>query len=136
MASCAHDLKQDGWSDAPIITTRNSLANAVNTLRHQGHCYTENVENIHIAASDFIGNYFVSSRYIKGEIMRQEDSWSAKLKPDLPRNLTLAKGTKIRLTENIKTELGLVNGGPGIRFYLIIYRARVLHYNRSQHNCS
>ncbi|GAW05036.1 ATP-dependent DNA helicase PIF1 [Lentinula edodes] len=102
------DFQQDGWSDAVLITPRNSARKMWNSSALRRHCTRTGTRLCSCPAEDMIGTTPLATN------MRMNVA-SIKIKEigNLPHHVEIAVGMKAMVLLNIATEADLVNGTRG-----------------------
>jgi hypothetical protein len=134
----AIDLLSPEWISAPIIVTRNEIADAINAFKHRTHCNTNSVTEYVISSYDTIGGLPLQED-LKKDLLQAETTSDphGKLRLNdkiIPRVIHLSKGAKIMLLHNFKLDLNLVNGALGTVYDIIITEDSKAHLSNSAPN--
>ena len=81
--------------------------------RVHAHCAKKNVVEVVIASNNYYKSNMITKRSMLEQIRTSELKSSDSKQASQARTITIAMGARVRLTENIATDLGLANGTIG-----------------------
>lgn len=106
------DFKSEPWASAPLVTPQHAVCKTWNESAVRKACRESGHQLFICTAEDTIGGRELNLPEQYAVAMRSKTQGRRKCK-DLPWRIEIAKGMKVLVTDNIKTDLDVTNGARG-----------------------